>query len=118
MSNEYVTIQVKKEVKEKLKVAADLLNQKKQSKKITVAGLVGRLADAYENQMDSGTIIGNSDGWILDGMPIIITSDGAKHYEELKKYEPIFLAVKVSDYLRQKAMDRRFESIGNSKGEI
>ncbi len=108
MSNEYTTIKVKKITLESLKNAAKLINNKDPHYKMTVAGLVSRLAEAYDGQMDVNTLSGNKEGWILDGMPVILDSDASKHFKELKVYEPIDCSVLVSNYIRSEAMDRRF----------
>ena len=115
--SKYTTIQVKREVKDVLKLAVDRLNAtSSNSGKVTVAGLVNRLAEAYSLGMDEDTIKGNRESWVLDGIPVILTSDGSKHFRELKEYEPDNCAVIVSEFIRSEAMARRHERVGLTNG--
>jgi len=109
MASEYTTIKVKTETLDKLKTAAALLNGSGDAQKIvTVAGLVTRLAEGYERHMTRQTIAGNTDTWILDGYPVILDSDAAKHFEELRTYYPVDCSVMVAQYIRNLAMTERF----------
>ena len=111
MSNEYTTIKVKKTTLDSLKKAVKLINVKDPHYKATVAGLVTILAESYDGQMDGNTLSGNQESWIIDGVPVILESDAAKHFRELKIYEPIDCSIMVSNYIRNEAMDRRFNRI-------
>jgi hypothetical protein len=114
MSNEYTTIKVKKEVGDKLKTAVGLLNGASSECVYTVAGLVSRLAEAYDGQLNELVLASNTTGWVMNGIPIISNSDGAKHYEELLGYEPIAASFMVSDFIRHEAMTRRFKMIAGA----
>lgn len=111
MSNEYTTIKVKKDVGDKLKEVVDKLNSKESIVTFTVAGLITRLAEAYSTQLTKGILASNTTGWIVDGIPIITNSDGARHYDELVRYEPVEAGFIVSEFIRKEAMTRRFARI-------
>ncbi len=111
MKNEYTTVKLKKTTVNVLKVAADMINAKEPYSKATVAGLVNKLAESYSTQMDNNTLSGNEEKWIIDGVPIILDSDAAKHFRELKSYEPINCSMIISNYIRKEAMDRRFKKM-------
>jgi len=119
MAQEYKTIKVKKEVHEKLEEAAKKLNQKASSTshniKVTIAGLVGRVADAYNSHMSELVLTANTEDWILDGIPIITTSDAAKHYKEVLNYEPAYGVLEIGNMIRNIAMDKRFARLANEK---
>lgn len=119
MGNKYKNINVKVEVADILVDAAARLNEASggYGKKVTVAGLVTRLAEAYSGHMSDSTISGNNEDWIIDGVPVILTSDGAKHFRELKTYEPVHCAVMVSDFIRSEAMKRRYADVRGNDNE-
>jgi len=111
MKNEYTTVKLKKTTINALKVAVDMINAKEPYTKATVAGLINGLAESYRTQMDNNTLSGNKEKWILDGVPVILDSDAAKHFRELKSYESVNCSVIVSNYIRKEAMDRRFKKM-------
>ena len=112
MQAEYTTIKVKKEVVAKLKNAAKLINKNsKYTNKMTIAGLVAQLAESYDTQMDEDSVAGNGEDWILNGVPVILDSDAARHFRELKMYYPVECSTIVSKYIRDTATNKRFEKI-------
>jgi hypothetical protein len=114
MKNDYTTVKLKRSTVNSLKRAAALINMKEPYAKATVAGLINGLAESYDTQMDDKTLSGNAEKWILDGVPVILNSDAAKHFRELKDYEPINCSTMISQHIRNEAMRRRFEKVGIS----
>lgn len=112
-NQKYVNISVKVEVRDQLKEVVSKLRTRN-STKVTIAELVTQLAEAYTTQLDNSTMLGDP-VWMLSGYPIIVNSDGAKHYNELKQYEPVFCSSIVSDLIRQEAMKRRLERVTNAE---
>ena len=90
-------------------------SQNKGNPKATVAGLVTMLADAYRTQMDHTTLMYNDIAWSLSGVPVILNGDSAKHYQELKHYQPETCVIEVNSFIRERAMEERFESILKDK---
>jgi len=115
MESEYTTIKIKKEYVSQLKEAVNVINSKEGAlgKKTTVAGLVARLADSYDTQMSRITIAGNREGWIADGIPVILDSDASKHFVELKEYFPCDCSVMISNVIRTMAMEERMSRISS-----
>ena len=117
--NKSATITVKKEVRDTLANVVDMLNKKQSGelklKKVTIAGLVTRLAHAYEDHMDERTMFGNQEDWIDCGAPVILDSDAYKHFAELKNYEPVDCTTMVSMFIRKEAMIRRFDAMMKDK---
>lgn len=117
---EYRNIKVKAEVLDSLKEATKLLNHHNRDKgcpKATVAGLVTMLADAYRTQMDGETLFCNDIGWTLSGVPVILNGDSAKHFKELKHYVPENCVIEVNTFIRNRAMEERFDSIMENKDD-
>jgi hypothetical protein len=115
---EYRNIKVKADVLDTLKETTDMLNHYNKNKgnpKATVAGLVTMLADAYRTQMDHTTLMYNDIAWSLSGVPVILNGDSAKHYQELKHYQPETCVIEVNSFIRERAMEERFESILKDK---
>ena len=107
-----MSIKVRRDIGDKLKSAVKLLNGNNKSEQLyTVAGIVSRLAEAYDSQLTPEVLASNNTGWVLDGIPIISNSDGFKHYNELLLYEPIEASFLVSDFIRKEAMTRRFKRL-------
>ena len=113
VKQEYKSIRVKSEVIDSLKDVVEMLNKKqhKSLKKITIAGLVSRLAESYNRHTNEETIVSNTESWILDGVPVILDSDAAKHFAELVAYDPILYPKYISNEIRRIAMDKRYENI-------
>ena len=103
----YGQIKVKKEVLDVLKKAADDIS-KTDGRKVTVASLVGMLADAYQYGMSPVTLAGNHVSWIASGYPVILNSDSFKHYQELMHYRPTTCVLEVNNFIRGEAMKERF----------
>ncbi len=116
MSVKYRTIKIKEESMVKLKKAVSQLNEKGQYEKVTLAGLVSQLANSYERHMDTKSLLGNREKWITDGVPVILDSDAAKHYAELKMHYPEDCSVIISNYIRSMAMEARFAFVEKNHG--
>lgn len=115
IKKEYSSIRVDKSDINKLKTAAKQLTDKK-GRKISVASLISMLADSYETQMDENTLI-NDENWMISGVPVILNSDAAKHFRELKYYFPENCTLIVSNFIRETAMTQRFKEIGIEKND-
>jgi len=116
MSDRYATIQVKREVKDSLKRVADALNEciEPTSPKYTVAGLVSMLADAYEMHLDLRELFGNNKR-LVEGVPIILDVEGAKHFKELQLYEPSRCISIVSEFIKATTAEKRFKKVIDDK---
>jgi len=109
----YKQIKVKEDVLDKLKVAVALVNDIDGDKcnKLTVAGLVTRLADACSKQVSGDILASNDIGWLLNGYPIMVNSDAAKHYNEFRLYCPDTFMLEINQMIRNRAMDERFKRL-------
>mgnify|MGYP005750453287 CR=1 FL=1 len=109
----YKQIQVKPEVLESLKKAVDIINERDSNKsvsKVTIAGLVSRLAEAYDTQLVEDAI-GNSADWTTIGHPIIVDGDTKKHYEEMVTRDAKQSTLDINSAVRESTMRYKLRSI-------
>lgn len=111
MKPKYKQIQVKYEVWERLRSVVDMLNSTNAEglPRESVAGLVTRLAEAYEI-LTEDVIKDNEVSWTTAGVPIIVNGDTAKHYKELKEYDRCFMLA-VNNFVRNETMECRFAKV-------
>ena len=112
--NEYKQIKVKKDVWDTLNRVAKDISKLDNGRCVTIAGLVTELAEAYDRQFIEEVAKGNKVSWMLSGIPVILNSDSAKHFQELVNSDPVNCVLRVNEFIREEAMKERFARvIGN-----
>ena len=108
---EYKQIKVKKEVWDALSRAAKVMSATDNGRCVTIAGLVTELANAYDKQFTEEVAKGNNVSWMLSGIPVILNSDSAKHFQELVNSDPANCVLRVNGFIREEAMEKRFARV-------
>lgn len=115
--SKYKQIQVKPEVLESLKKAVDKINERDSGKpvpKMTVAGLISRLAEACDTQLVEDAMASSAD-WTTVGHPILVDGDTKKHYEEMVVRNAKQSTMDINSAVRESAMYYRFEDMKKEK---
>lgn len=112
MANERSVITIKTGHRDSIKDAIRIINAHGgiAGKKATISNMIGMFAEALETYSNADAM--NTESWMIKASPIILNSNAAKHYRELKVYEPDNAMNIVTDYIVMEAMKRRYENIG------